>query len=375
MINLKTNSNFLDNFCVAGINYRKSDISIRSKFSLLPEQSSLLLQAAFSENFSGCMVLSTCNRTEIYGICDQPQKLTEMLCIHTHGNMKDFTEQGYQYYKTDAIEHLFKVAAGLDSQIIGDYEILSQLKHAVKEARENGCINYFMDRVISYALQASKDIKTNTKLSSGTLSVSYAAIKIIKEKIADLNNKKILLLGAGKFGHSIGKNLKDYLPDSSLFFSNRTDSKALELAKECGGQFVPYDSVASAVNDADVIIVSTAAETYTVFPSLFTIRKSHLILDLSVPKNVDPALQNMEGVSLLNVDEISMILDKTISLRNAEIPKAMSVINSTIEELMEWYHKRLSNQFQGNVKGKLRNINDVYFSNQTIKEKIRVEKF
>jgi glutamyl-tRNA reductase len=133
--------------------------------------------------------------------------------------------------------------------------------------------------------------------------------------------------------------------------------------------------VASAVNDADVIIVSTAAETYTVFPSLFTIRKSHLILDLSVPKNVDPALQNIEGVSLLNVDEISMILDKTISLRKSEIPKAMSVINATIEELMEWYRKRLNNRFPGNVMGKLRNINEVYFSNQIIREKIRAEKF
>lgn len=375
MTNLKTDPNFLNNFCVAGINYRKSDISIRSKFSLLPEQSALLLRAAASENFPGCMVLSTCNRTEIYGICNHPQKFIEMLCIHTHGNMKDFIEQGYQYYETDAIEHLFKVAAGLDSQINGDYEILSQLKHAVKEARENGCINYFMDRVINFAVQASKEIKTTTKLSSGTLSVSYAVIKIIKEKIVDLNNKKILLIGAGKFGHNIGKNLKDYLPDSSLFFSNRTDRKALELAEECGGQFVPYDSMASAVNEADVIIVGTAAETYTLFPSLFTIRKSHLILDLSVPKNVDPALQNIEGVSLLNVDEISMIPDKTISLRESEIPKAMSVINAAIEEFMEGYRKRLNNQFPGNVKGKLRNINEVHFSNQTIREKIGAERF
>ncbi|MEO9147708.1 MAG: glutamyl-tRNA reductase [Ginsengibacter sp.] len=375
MIQLKTNPHFLNDFCVAGINYRKSDISIRSKFSLLPEQSALLLQAAVSENFPGCMVLSTCNRTEIYGICDHPQKLIEMLCIHTHGNLKDFMEQGYQYYETDAIEHLFKVAAGLDSQIIGDYEILAQLKHAVKEARENGCINNFMDRVINFAFQASKEIKTTTLLSSGTLSVSYAAIKIIKEKIADLNNKKVLLMGAGKFGHNIGKNLKDYLPDCSLFFTNRTDSKALELAEECGGQFVPYDSVPSAVNDADVIIVSTASETYTLFPSLFTNPKPHLILDLSVPKNVDPALQNIDGVSLLNVDEISMILDKTISLRKSEIPKAMSVINNTIEELMEWYHKRLNNQFQGNVMGKLCNINEAHFSNQAIRGNRRAENF
>jgi glutamyl-tRNA reductase len=124
--------------------------------------------------------------------------------------------------------------------------------------------------------------------------------------------------------------------------------------------------MASAVNEADVIIVSTAAEAYTLFPSLFTIRKSHLILDLSVPKNVDPALQNIEGVSLLNVDEISMILDKTISLRKAEIPKAMCIINATVEELAEWYRKRLNKQLPVNMKGELSSINKPRFSNQTI---------
>jgi glutamyl-tRNA reductase len=273
-----------------------------------------------------------------------------MLCDHTHGTMKDFIDKGYQYYETDAIEHLFKVAAGLDSQIIGDYEILSQLKHAVKEAREMGCINNFMDRVINYALQASKVIKATTKLSSGTLSVSYAAIKIIKEKITDLYGKKILLVGAGKFGHNIGKNLKDYLPEALFFVSNRTDKKGIDLAEECGGQFIPYDGMAPAANEADVIIVSTAADSYTLFPSLFTSQKSHLILDLSIPKNVDPALKNIEGFSLLNVDEISLILDKTISVRMSEIPKAMAVINDTIAEFMKWHRRQLNNPFAGNAK-------------------------
>lgn len=367
--------NSLHNFCVAGINYRKSDISVRGKFSLLPEHSVLVLQQAIAKKFPGCMVLSTCNRTEIYGMCNHPNELIELLCIHTHGNMKDFIEQGYQYHGLPAIEHLFKVAAGLDSQIIGDYEILSQLKHAVKQAKENNCINSFMERVINFALQASKEIKTTTKLSSGTLSVSYAAIKIIKEKITDLNNKKILLVGTGKFGHNIGKNLKDYLPGSLLFFTNRTGSKALELSKECNGQFVPYDNLALAVNNADIIIVSTASETYTLYPSLFTERKSHLVLDLSVPKNVDPVLQNLKGISLLNVDEISMILDKTISLRKSEIPKAMSVINATIEDLMEWHRKRLNNYPLHKVEMLPHQRSEVYHINQPIEKRVQGEKY
>ncbi len=361
---------FLNNFCVAGINYRKSDISIRGRFSLLPEHSALVLQQAISKKFPGCMVLSTCNRTEIYGICDHPHELIEMLCIHTHGNMKEFIGHGYNYRGLSAVDHLFKVAAGLDSQIIGDYEILSQLKQAAKLAREMGCINNFMERVINYALKASKEIKTNTKLSSGTVSVSYAAIEIIKERISDLRNKKILLVGTGKIGHYIGKNLKNYLPDSKLFFTNRTDKKALELSQECNATFVPYSNLAFEANNADIVVVSSASENYTVHPSFFTKTKSRLILDLSVPQNVNPAVENIKGITLLNVDEISVILDKTISLRQAEIPQALSIIDATIKEMMVWYRRQTNNPLLRQVKTQLYELSEIHLSSQFNEEKI-----
>ncbi len=361
---------FLDSFCIAGINYRKSDISIRGKFSLLPEHSILLLQQAAQKKFPGCMVLSTCNRTEIYGICDHPHELIEMLCIHTHGSMKDFVEHGYQYKGLAAVEHLFKVAAGLDSQIIGDYEILSQLKQAAKQAKEYNCVNSFMERVINYALQSSKEIKTKTKLSSGTVSVSYAAIEIIKEKIIDLKNKKVLLAGTGKFGNHIAKNLKNYLPGSSLFFTNRTDKKAFYLAKECDAAFVPYKDVAIHANDADIIIVSSASETYTIHPSFFTVKKTRLILDLSVPQNVDPVVKNVKGITLLNVDEISAILDKTISLREAEIPKALQIIKDTMLELCNWYRRQAISPALQIVKNQLYELSEIHFPNLAFENKI-----
>jgi glutamyl-tRNA reductase len=361
---------FLDNFCVAGINYRKSDISIRGKFSLLPKHSILLLKQAVKKRFPGCVVLSTCNRTEIYGICDHPHQLIEMLCIHTHGNMKDFIEHGYQYKGLATVEHLFKVAAGLDSQIIGDYEILSQIKLAVRHAKENNCLNSFMERVFNYSLQSSKEIKTTTNLSSGTVSVSYAAIEIIKERISNISNKKILLIGAGKFGNHIGKNLKTYLSTSSLFFTNRTDKKALDLAAECDAAFVPYKNLPFASNDADIIIVSSAAETYTIHPSFFTNHKSRLILDLSVPQNVDPAVKNLKRITLLNVDEISAILDKTISLRQAEIPKAMEIINRTMLDLCTWYRKQAINPLLRMVKTQLYELSEIHISDQAFEEKI-----
>ena len=361
---------FLDNFCVAGINYRKSDISIRGKFSLLPKHSILLLKQAVKKRFPGCVVLSTCNRTEIYGICDHPHQLIEMLCIHTHGNMKDFIEHGYQYKGLATVEHLFKVAAGLDSQIIGDYEILSQIKLAVRHAKENNCLNSFMERVFNYSLQSSKEIKTTTNLSSGTVSVSYAAIEIIKERISNISNKKILLIGAGKFGNHIGKILKLIYQLHLSSLRNRTDKKALDLAIECDAEFVPYKNLAIASNDADIIIVSSAAETYTIHPSFFINHKSRLILDLSVPQNVDPAVKNLKGITLLNVDEISAILDKTISLRQAEIPKAMEIINRTMLDLCTWYRKQAINPLLRMVKTQLYELSEIHISDQAFEEKI-----
>ena len=316
------------------------------------------------------MVLSTCNRTEIYGICDHPHELIEMLCIHTHGNMQDFIEHGYKFQGSPAIEHLFKVAAGLDSQIIGDYEILSQLKQAAKISKQNNCMNNFMERVINYALRSSKEIKTKTRLSSGTVSVSYAAIEIIKEKIADAAGKKILLVGTGKFGNHIGKNLQNYLPESELFFTNRTDKKALELALECNATFIPFKDLPEAANNADIIIVSSTADNYTIHPCFFTTQKARLILDLSVPQNVDPAVKNLDGVELLNVDEISVILDRTIALRQAEIPQALAIIESTMQDMMEWYRRNSNSPLLRKIKEQLYKLNESHLNDEYSEEKI-----
>lgn len=333
MINIH---NDLPDFCIAGINYRKSNVIVRGKFSLTTEQCDQLLNEVVKKHIPGAFVLSTCNRTEIYGITSSPQELIELLCLHTQGRIKDFVEQGYTHTGIKAVEHLFKMAAGIDSQIIGDHEILSQLKMAAKFAKQHHCINNFLERIINFAIESSKKIKTETKLSSGTVSVSYAAIEIIKEKIPDIRNKKILLFGTGKFGNNVATNLTTYLHGCNLIFCNRTDEKAAELAKKCNAGFINYKDLPGAVNQADVVIVNTSSESYSILPSFFIEEKSRLILDLSIPQNVDPAVKNIPGTELMNVDEISAILNKTIDKRKAEIPKALQIIDDTIEELNEW---------------------------------------
>jgi glutamyl-tRNA reductase len=367
---VNNHNNFLSHFCIAGINYRKSDVNIRGKFSLSPEQCEYALRQAIAKHIPGAFVLSTCNRTEIYGISNQPNELIELLCLHTQGTVHDFIEHGYIYQGLPAIEHLFKVAAGLDSQIIGDYEILSQLKHAVNFAKQHGSINSFTERVINFAIQSSKQIKSDTHLSSGTVSVSYAAIEIIKEKIPDLTNKKILLVGMGKFGNHIAKNLKNYLPGCSLSFCNRTDEKALTLAKDYEADFIPYDNLPDEADNFDVVIVSAAAENFIISLPHFKTTKSRLILDLSVPQNVDPSVKNFPGIELMNVDEISVILNKTIHKRKSEIPKALQIIDQIIYELTEWYAMQLNNPMLRKIKLQLHELSKQHADITDHKERI-----
>lgn len=365
------NRNYLSHFCIAGINYRKSDVKVRGKFSLTSGQCKQLLSEVLRKNLPGAFVLSTCNRTEVYGISGSPQELVELLCLHTRGRIKDFVEHGYIMQGIDAVDHLYKVAAGLDSQIIGDHEILSQLKQAVKLSKEQKCINSFLEKVVNYALQSSKKIKTLTHLSSGTISVSYAAIEIIKEKIGDVKGKKILLVGSGKFGNNVAINLKTYLEGCSLSICNRTNQKSLELSQKCNADHILFDDLKDAADRSDVIIVSTSSETYTILPSYFKTPKYRLILDLSIPQNVNPAVKDIDGIDLMDVDEISLILEKTIGRRRSEIPKAMQIIEETITETKTWFELQQHNPVLRHIKLQLNELSEFNMDHPNKKEMIQ----
>ena len=167
----------IENFWVVGVNYKKTDSSVRGSFAVNSDQYNHLLSIAPSFGVDEFFILSTCNRTEIYGFADSPEVLTDLLCMVTAGEKAAFEELSYVKNCKEGIAHLFHVAAGLDSQILGDYEILGQIKTAVKTAKGQGFIGPFMERLINSVLQASKAIKTHTALSGGTVSVSFAAVQ------------------------------------------------------------------------------------------------------------------------------------------------------------------------------------------------------
>ncbi|MBC7626819.1 glutamyl-tRNA reductase, partial [Ferruginibacter sp.] len=239
-----------------------------------------------------------------------------------------------------AIEHLFDVAAGLDSQILGDYEIIGQIKKAFKFSKEQGFVGPYLERIVNGVLQSSKIIKNTTGLSGGTVSVSFAAIQYIKENVPQLDDKKILLLGTGKIGRNTCKNLVDYLGARNITLINRTENKAAELAAELGLQFAPMEALAKQIEEAAIILVATNSAQPVILESHVINGTDKLIIDLSIPYNVEAAAHLLPNVTLINVDELSKIKDLTLQKREAEIPKAKAIIAEHINEFLNWHQMR-----------------------------------
>ena len=327
---------FLDRLCVAGINFHKADTATRGLFAITEADYSTLAVKAKAMGLRSVFVVSTCNRTEIYGFAEHVSVLADLLVSESKGSKDEFF--AYAYLKTggQALEHLFHVASGLDSQILGDYEILGQLKAAVESAHRMDLIGPIMNRILSYVFQASKKIKTETVLSRGTVSVSYAAIELLKQR-QDMGNKKMLVIGAGQFGTIICKNLKQYFPKNSISITNRTDERAQKLAEETGLYFSAYARLEAALAEADIIIVCSHAQAPIISSEHFRDARPKLVLDLSIPVNVHTEVRGLRHVEVTDVDQISTsILDKTLATRRQELPKALEIIEHYQTELSDW---------------------------------------
>ena len=351
------NTNNILNFFIAGINYKKTDAAVRGSFAVSNDQYSKLLQQARTMGLTEVFVVSTCNRTEIYGFANDVNQLIGLLCSFTEGDAETFTRLSYIKKGKDAVKHLLKVGAGLDSQILGDYEIVGQIKQAAKFSKEHDMLGAFTERLINSMLQCSKAIKNQTALSGGTVSVSFAAVQYIRENVANIADKKILLIGVGKIGRNTCKNLVDYLQTKNITLINRTEEKAADLADELGVQYAQVDELSNHIAASDIILVATNSPEPVILRSCVEDRGEKLIIDLSVPCNVDATAQHLSNIQLINVDELSKMKDETLAKRQAEVPKAKAIIATHIEEFIDWYEMRKHVPVLKAVKIKLKEIN------------------
>ena len=366
MENLKTYSgeSLEGNFYAIGLNYKKADAEIRGHFSINDIAKEKILLQAKADGIPSLTVISTCNRTELYGFAQHPYKIIKLLCEHTNGTVEEFEKVAYIYKNHDAVSHLFTVGTGLDSQILGDFEIISQLRNAFRESKKHDIINPFMERLANAVIQASKRIKNETGISSGATSVSFAAVQYIMARVPNISEKNLLLFGTGKIGRNTCENLIKHTKNNHITLINRTKEKAEKVAGKFNLIVKDYADIQSEIALADVLIVATGAQQPTISNELLYLKRPLLIVDLSIPKNVSEDVLENDLVTLVHMDHLSAVTDNTLEQRAAQLPLAKKIIAEIEKEFNQWADNRRFAPTIKALKNKLAEIKAAEIDNQ-----------
>lgn len=327
-------------FYAIGLNYKKADAVIRGKFSLDENAIHRLLEQAKLIDLDDLLVTSTCNRTELYGFAQHPFQLIKLLCDNTQGSLEEFQEVAYVYKNNDAINHLFRMGTGLDSQILGDFEIISQLRQSFNRSKKHKMAQPFIERLCNSVIQASRRIKNETEISSGATSVAFASVHYIINTVPNISEKNILLFGTGKIGRNTCENLIKHTKNSHITLINRTKDKAEKIAGKFNLIVKDYGDLQAEIRNTDVLIVATGAHTPTISKELIHTKKPLLILDLSIPKNVSDNVTELENVSLVHLDHLSQMTDDTLENRKKHVPHAEAIIEEVKEDFIKWLETR-----------------------------------
>ena len=326
-------------YCV-GLSYDKANAEVRGRFSLTESSRQDLLKEASTDGIDEIIAISTCNRTEIYGFAAHPFQLIKLLCKHSNGTVEEFEKVASIYKNNDAINHMFRVGTGLESQILGDFEIIGQLKKSVLASKNLNLLNAFLERLVNSVITASKRVKTQTEISSGATSVSFASVQYILNTTKQISNKNILLFGTGKIGRNTCDNLVKHTLNKNITLVNRTKEKALEVAGKFDVTVADYSNLQNEIKKADILIVATGAEHPTISKNILFKDKPLLILDLSIPKNVSSDVLELENVNLVHLDDLSQITDSTLKRRKSQIPIAEGIIEEVKKEFKAWLETR-----------------------------------
>ncbi|MBQ0769045.1 MAG: glutamyl-tRNA reductase [Bizionia sp.] len=327
-------------FYAIGLSYKKADAEIRGHFSLDDTGKTKVLEQAKENGIESLIVTSTCNRTEIFGFAEHPFQLIQLLCDNTKGTVEEFRKVAYIYKSNEAVSHMFRVGSGLDSQILGDFEIISQLKKSAMLSKKHQLLNPFIERLINSVIQASKRIKNETEISSGATSVSFASVHYIMKQVENVSDKNILLFGTGKIGRNTCENLVKHTKNEHITLINRTKDKAVAVAGKFNLLVKDYSDLQEEINASDILIVATGAQNPTVDKYLIQSKKNLLILDLSIPKNVNENVLDLENVTLIHLDDLSLMTDETLEKRKLQIPLAESIIENVQAEFNSWLTTR-----------------------------------
>ncbi len=340
---------------VIGLNHKSANIDIRGKFSFTADSASLLLRRMKKvRDILEVIVVSTCNRTEIY--CESTNGADDIKnWLLAEKEYKSFAKHLYIHQEEDAIEHLFKVVAGLDSMVIGESEVLGQVKTAYKTALENKSIDGKLKRLFEYSFSVAKNVRANTDIGGNAISFMYTSILLIKKIFSTVEEKKCLLIGAGEMTELALKYLKSNNVNE-ITICNRKEEKGKKLAIENDCRYSNLNNLSNIIHEYDVIITSTSS-------SLPLIGKGNIenalikrnndsivIIDLGVPRDVESQIKNLENVYLYTIDDLGQIIEKNYKIREKSIKDAEEIIRFKIVEYKNWLSENNSTEIIKNYR-------------------------
>lgn len=329
----------LEKFTTVGINHEQADVVVRECFSLNWQQQQAMLEDARAQGISGMLILSTCNRTEIFATTSDAELLSILFVKHAGAGMKQFQEYGFIKHGEDAVRHIYRVAVGLEAQILGDLQIIKQLKDAYKLSADMNMADAMLHRLMQSISQTHKRSRNETDLGIGAASTAYAAVQLAKRSMKRLAGKKILLVGAGKIGRVTCKNLIA-MGASDVMVINRNMTKADRLSMQFPIDVAPMKNIDIEIARADLIIVATGAPNAVINMGHMDLCNTDgpvkMMIDLSVPRNISQEVGQLPFVDLVNMDMLSDTLDETFREREANVPKVEQIIDESFEDFCSW---------------------------------------
>ena len=331
--------------CIAGVSHKTAPVEIRERLAFADNAIPNALDRLRSlEDVDEAFVLSTCNRVEIVVTCSESHDIRgtlESFLAETHAAFgSSIRPYLYFYESNEAIHHLFRVAASLDSMVVGEPQILGQMKAAYALARERGALSGLLDRVMTRAFNVAKRIRTETGIGQTAVSVSYAAVELARKIFGSLDGHSVLLVGAGKMSELSARHLKRS-GASNIFVTNRTLERAIEMAALFEGQPIEYNNFLQAMPRMDIVITSSAAPHFILqhkdMVQVIQARRNKpvFLIDIAVPRNVDPAVNDIDNIYLYDIDDLQEVVNTNIRERQKEADRAERIIVDELQKTLE----------------------------------------
>ena len=335
------------NIVLIGMNHKTAPLEIRERLPLSSRNNvHPLLEMIKIPQIKEAFYLSTCNRVEALASAVDAKGAVERLkeFIFPHGDLtsEEMARCLYVYFDHEAVRHLFRVASSIDSLVMGEPQILGQVKEAYRQAAELRTTGVILNRVVHHAFRVAKRVRTETEIASNAVSVSFAAVELAKKIFGALKGKTVLLIGAGEMSELAARHLIKYGVDRILI-ANRTYTRALEMARDFHAGVIEFDRLGEGLRDADIVISSTGAPGYVINAEMVAAalhrRKSRLLflIDIAVPRDIDPAAGNIDNVYLYNIDNLQEIVDENLNNRRREAEKAEAIIEEEALKYREWF--------------------------------------